>query len=149
LDLGVYPVSLASMVLGAPTRVTAVSHPTFTGVDGQTSILLEHEGGAHAVLTTTLEAAGSNRAAVVGTDARVEIDANWLRPSALTITRRDGGTERFEPAHEGIGLRYQAAEVARCLHEGLLESPVMPLDETLSVMRTLDEVRRQIGLVYS
>src|SRR5207244_1993207 len=113
----------ASMVLGTPSRVTAVSHRAFTGVDAQTSVLLEHEGGAHAVLTTTLEAAGSNRAAVVGTDARVEIDPYWLGPSALTVVTRDGTTTRVDPPHEGNGLRHQAAEVGRCLREGLPESP--------------------------
>jgi predicted dehydrogenase len=148
LDLGVYPVSFASMVLGTPTRVTAVSHPAFTGVDAQTSILLEHAGGAHAVLTTTLEAEGSNQAAVVGTEARVELESRWLRPTALTLTRRGGVPERYEPPHSGNGLRHQAVEVARCLRAGLLESPVLPLDESVAVMGTLDEVRRQIGLAY-
>jgi predicted dehydrogenase len=148
LDLGIYPVSLSSMVLGPPSRVTAVSHRAFTGVDAQTSILLDHEGGAHAVLTTTLAASGSNRAAIVGTDALIEIDPYWLGPSSFTLHRRDGRSERFDRPHEGNGLRHQAAEVARCLRSGLLESPVMPLDETVAVMRTLDEVRQQIGLAY-
>jgi predicted dehydrogenase len=149
LDLGVYPVSLASMVLGAPARVTAVSDAAETGVDAQTSILLQHAGGRHAVLTTTLSAASPNRAAVVGTQARVEIDPTWYRPTSFTLIRRDGTVlERFDEPHEGGGLRHQAAEVGRRLAAGEIESPGMPLDETVSIMATLDEVRRQIGLVY-
>ena len=136
------------MVLGPPSRVTAVSHPAFTGVDAQTSMLLEHESGAHAVLTTTLEAAGSNRAAVVGTEGRVEIRPYWLGPSALVVTPRGGEPWVFDPPHPGNGLRHQAAEVGRCLRQGRLESTVMPLDETVSIMATLDEVRRQIDLTY-
>jgi predicted dehydrogenase len=142
LDLGIYVVSLSSMVLGPPSRVTAVSHPAFTGVDAQTSILLEHEGGAHAVLTTTLEAAGSNRAAVVGTDGRAEIPPYWVGPSSLVVTPRTGEPWLFDPPHPGNGLRHQAAEVGRCLREGLGESPVMPLDETVAIMRTMDAVSR-------
>jgi predicted dehydrogenase len=149
LDLGVYPVSFASMVLGSPTRVTAVSTPASTGVDAQTSVLLEHDGGAHAVLTTTLEARTPNRAAIAGTLARIEIDATWYRPTDFTLVALDGTElEHYLDEDEGNGLRHQAAEVARALAEGRLESDVMPLVESLSVMETLDLVRRQIGLVY-
>jgi predicted dehydrogenase len=149
LDLGVYPVSFASMVFGPPAKVTAVSAPASTGVDAQTSMLLEHGGGRHAVLTTTLAARTPNRAAIAGTLGRVEIDATWYAPTSFTTVAADGTVlEVFVDEHEGNGLRHQAAEVARCLADGRLESAVMPLDESLSVMRTLDEVRRQIGLVY-
>lgn len=149
LDLGVYPVSFASMVLGPPAKVTAVSTPASTGVDAQTSVLLEHAGGAHALLTTTLEARTPNRAAIAGTLARIEVDAVWYRPTGFTLVALDGTeVERHVDEDDGNGLRHQAAEVAHCLSDGKLESAVMPLDESLSVMRTLDEVRRQIGLVY-
>jgi len=148
LDLGVYPVSFASMVLGSPARVTAVSEPTVTGVDATTSMLLQHDGGAHAVLTTTQSAVGPNRAAIVGTEARLEIDSVFYAPTSFTLTRRDGSVERFDEPHEGGGLRHEAAEVMACLRAGRLESDVMPLDETVAIMETMDEVRRQIGLTY-
>ncbi len=148
LDLGIYPVSFASMVLGEPTGVTAVSTAAFTGVDATTSMLTQYDGGAQAVLTTTLSGVGPNRAAVVGTDARLEIDSVFYAPSSFTLTRRDGSVERFEQPHEGLGLRHEAAEVMACLRDGRLESDVMPLDESVAIMRTMDEVRRQIGLTY-
>ena len=148
LDLGVYPVSFASMVLGSPARVTAVSEPTATGVDATTSMLLQHDGGAHAVLTTTQSALGPNRAAIVGTDARLEIDSVFYTPTTFTLTRRDGSVERFDEPHEGGGLRHEAAEVMACLGAGRLESEAMPLEETVAIMETMDEVRRQIGLTY-
>jgi predicted dehydrogenase len=149
LDLGIYPMSFTSMVLGTPSRVTAVSEPAFTGVDATTSVLLEHESGAHGVVTTTLAAVGANSASIVGTEARVEIDRVWYSPTSWSLLGRDGTVlERHDEPHEGHGLRHQAAEVARCLREGRLESDVMPLDETVAIMSTLDEVRRQIGLVY-
>jgi predicted dehydrogenase len=143
LDLGIYPVSFASMVLGAPTRVTARATSAFTGVDSQTSVLLEHAGGAHAVLTTTLRAVSPTRATIVGTEARLEIEGPWYAPNAFTVTPREGSPWRYDEPHQGLGLRHEAAEVVRCLRAGLVESPVLPLDETVSVMRTLDEIRRQ------
>jgi predicted dehydrogenase len=150
LDLGIYPLSFASMVLGAPDVVTARSAKAFTGVDAQTSVILDHVGGAQAVLTSTLLARSPTRAAIVGTDARLEIDTVWYQPSSFTVISRDGQVlERFDEPRVGHGLRYQAAEVVRCHRSGQTESPVMALDESLSIMRTMDEVRRQIGLDYT
>lgn len=149
LDLGIYPVSFASMVLGPPDVVTARSTQAFTGVDAQTSMIFDHVGGAQAVLTTTLLARSPTRATIVGTDARVEIDAVWYQPSSFTVISRDGQVlERFDEPRVGHGLRHQATEVVRCLRAGEIESPIMPLEETLSIMRTMDEIRRQIGLTY-
>ena len=149
LDLGVYPLTLASMVLGSPDVVTARSTRTVTGVDAQTSMILDYVGGAQAVLTTTLLARSPTRAAIVGTDARIEIEGPWYCPVPFAVISRDGQVlERFDEQHAGRGLHHQAAEVVRCLQAGQTESPVMPLDETLAIMRTMDEVRRQIGLVY-
>ncbi len=148
LDLGVYPVSFAWMVLGAPTAITAVGNQTVTGVDAQTSIIFQYAGGSHAVLTTTLEAEGANRATIIGTAARIEVDPVFLRPSSFSLVYPDGTTNRHEHTSVGIGLRYEAAEVARCVRAGLPESPAMPLDESVQIMETLDEIRRQIGLIY-
>jgi predicted dehydrogenase len=145
LDLGVYVVSFASMVLGRPDRVLALVDAAFTGVDGQTSILLGHPGGAQAVLTCTSSAKTATRAAIVGTHARIESDDRFYGPGGFTVVPRDGAGEpqRFDPPSRGRGLWYQAAEVARCLQEGRTESPVMPLDETVAIMETMDAVLAQ------
>ena len=143
LDCGVYLVSFASMVLGKPARVVALITPAFTGVDGQTSMLFGFASGAQAVLTCTSSARTPTRAAIVGTEARIEIDSFFYAPSTFTLIRRDGSATRFEPPHEGNGLHYEADEVARCLRAGLLESPLMPLDETLEIVETLDTVIAQ------
>ncbi len=140
LDLGVYPVSFASMVLGTPDRIVTLVDPTFTGVDGQTSMLFGYASGAQAVLTCTLSAKSPTRAAIVGTDARIEIDGEFYAPTSFTLISRTGERTHFEESHEGRGLWHQADEVARCLREGLLESPLMPLDESISIMQTMDAV---------
>ena len=89
------------------------------------------------------------RATIVGTEARIEIDAVFYAPTPFTLIGRDGTVlERFDEPHEGRGMQHEAAEVMRCLRAGRLESDVLPLDETLAIMDTLDEIRRQIGLVY-
>jgi predicted dehydrogenase len=148
LDLGIYPISFASMIFGRPAKITAVSDRAFTGVDAQTSVLLQYEHGQQAVLFTTLETRSPNWAAINGTDARIEIDGVFYAPSNFKVVHRDGDVEQFDVPHEGHGLRHQAAEVGRCLREGRTESEILTLDETVAIMETLDEVRRQIGLRY-
>jgi predicted dehydrogenase len=148
LDLGVYPVSLASMVLGRPSGIVAASDAAETGVDSQTSMLLQHADGAHAVLTCTMEAVSPVTAAIVGTDARIEIDRTWYAPTTFRVVTSDGETTEYDEPWQGRGMQYEAAEVGRCLREGRLESEVMPLDESVEIMVTMDSVRRQIGLTY-
>lgn len=148
LDLGIYPISFAHSVLGTPQHITAVSDPAFTGVDGQTSAVFQYANGAHAIVTTTLGARTVNRAAVSGTLGRVDIDPVFYTPTSLTVTIEGQEPEHKEFPHEGHGLRHEAAEVGRCLRAGEAESAIMPLDETVAIMGVLDEIRRQIGLVY-
>ena len=143
LDLGVYPVSFASMVLGAPSRIVSMSDPAFTGVDAQTSMLFGYASGAQAVLTCTLRAKSPTRAAIVGTAARIEIEGDFYAPATVTLIPRKGDPVRVESRHEGRGLRHQADEVARRLAAGELESPLMPLDETIAIMETMDVVLSQ------
>jgi predicted dehydrogenase len=143
LDLGVYPVSFASMVLGTPSRIVSLSDPAFTGVDAQTSMLFGYDSAAQAVLTCTLRAKSPTRAAIVGTDARIEIEGDFYAPVAVTLIPRQGDPTRVESVHEGRGLRHQADEVARRLTAGNLESPLMPLEETISIMATMDTVLAQ------
>ncbi len=143
LDLGVYPVSFASMVLGAPARITSMSDPAFTGVDAQTSMLFGYDSGAQAVLTCTLRAKSPTRAAITGTGARIEVEGSFYAPATVTLVPRNGDPVRVESRHEGRGLRHQADEVARRLAAGETESPLMPLDETISIMETMDTVLAQ------
>jgi predicted dehydrogenase len=145
LDLGVYPVSFASMVLGEPDRIASIGDRAFTGVDAQISVVLGHSTGAHAVLNASLRAHSQLRASIVGTDGRLEIDPVWYRPSGFTVVDREGSSEQFRFSHEGHGIRHQAAEVARCVAAGLMSSEIMPLSETLSIMQTMDAIRLQGG----
>ena len=100
LDLGVYPVSFASMVLGTPDRIVSMSDPAFTGVDAQTSMLFGYHSGAQAVLTCTLRAKSPTRASIVGTDARIEIDGDFYAPTDITLH-----TEGRRPDLHRIGTR--------------------------------------------
>ncbi len=149
LDGGVYPVSFASMVLGPPSVVTGVATLGQTGVDEQEAIALAHPSGAIASLGVTIQANPISIGLILGTTGRIEVHHDWHRPEALTVTPYGGEPHRFDyPQTEGNGYQYEAIEVGRCLRDGLLESPVMMLDESLTIMATMDTLRQQWGVRY-
>ncbi|MDX6208250.1 MAG: hypothetical protein QOE24_641, partial [Frankiales bacterium] len=149
LDLGVYPVSYASFVLGAPTTVVSAGRKTFTGVDGQVSAVLQ-AGSGQALLDTTMFAKTPTTATISGSEARIELAGDFYTPGPVRLISRDGKVLTWDanpiPGHEG--LCYQAVDAARRIAEGAKESTLLPLSETLSVMETLDELRRQLGVSY-
>ena len=147
LDLGVYPVSFAHDLLGVPDRVTAVGSLTPTGVDAQISIALGFGPGVQASLHTTSYAKTATTAVIFGHEGRIEVAGDFYRPTSFTVIRDDGTTWDYYREVDG-GFQYQAAEVARRIAEGATESPRITLDNTLEVMRTMDEIRRQAGVVY-
>jgi predicted dehydrogenase len=149
LDLGVYPVTLAHLVLGAPDEVTAWARLTPEGVDENTGMLFGYRSGALAALTCSITGDTGRRAVITGTGGRIELDRDFFRPTGYTLHRgyREP-PQRVEAPVEGQGYHFEAAEVHRCLREGLTESPVVPLAETLAVMATLDAVRDRIGVRY-
>ena len=148
LDVGVYCVSFASMVLGRPSGSVGISHLGETGVDEQASVVLEHEGGRLANLSIGIRTTTPQEATIMGSEAYIRIHAPWWRPESMTISRPGEEDETVEAPVSGNGFGYEAAEVMRCLEAGKTESEIMPLDETVSVMRTLDSIRAAWGLKY-
>lgn len=147
LDLGVYTVAWAHDFLGVPDAVTAVGRLTETGVDGQLSAILSYGERTQADLTTTLWAKTPTTSSISGTEGFVRVDGDFYEPTKFTLVRRDGRVWTFDQPMPR-GLQHEAAEVARCVAEGRTESDRMPWGDTLAVMRTMDEIRRQVGVVY-
>jgi predicted dehydrogenase len=151
LDLGVYVVNFADLVLGPSSRVTARARLTERGVDATTSIIVESTSGAVAVLSTTMLGPGPCTAVVVGTAGRLELDHRFYAPTTMRLYGADGGLLEERPpgpTDHAHGFAYEAAEFARCLAAGASESESMPHATTLRVMETMDEIRRQVGVTY-
>ena len=153
LDLGVYPISWAVFALGLPSRVRAIGELTDRGVDRQETILLEGFAGhphAQAVLYTTLAAKTPTRASISGTAARVELDGtDFYSPGPVRLA---AGADRVEWAGDGRlghhGMCFEAAHFAQLVADGLPESPLLPLAETVAIMEIMDEARAQLGVRY-
>jgi predicted dehydrogenase len=141
LDLGIYPIALGSMLLGTPEEIRALTSPALTGVDANTAIIARYPHGAVGLYHCGLWADSPATATITGTDGRITIDPPFFRPRSFTIHLPDAEPEHRSTALDGHGYTYQAAEVARCLHAGLTQSPLMPLAETIAITRTLEYAR--------
>ncbi|WP_127498512.1 Gfo/Idh/MocA family protein [Actinoplanes solisilvae] len=148
LDLGVYPINFAHLIMGAPASVQAWAHLTPERVDENTGILLGWEPGAVAALTCSINGQSRNTATITGTDGRIELPEGFFVPRSFVLQRPGREPETFEYDFPGSGYQFEAAEVQRCLLAGELESPFMPHTTTLEIMTLLDTIREQIGVVY-
>ena len=149
LDLGVYPVSFASQLFGPPETVQATATFRDTGADTQVATMFRYPGGQIATTYSSSVTAGPNVASVLGTGGRIEIDRVWYTASGLRVYDRNGAlAEECRPAVAGRGMQYQAAEAERLVAAGQTSSDILPPAESVAIMATLDEVRRQIGLRY-
>lgn len=148
LDVGVYPISLASMVLGQPDRIAAVATLGATGIDENTGILLGFPGGAVAVLSTSVRANTPQEATLLGDTGSIRIHSPWWVGDTLTLQSAFGEPEQIRRPYLANGYSHEAIEVAACVRDGKLESDIMPLDESVRIMAIMDEIRGQIGMKY-
>ncbi len=147
LDVGVYPVSFASMVFGRPAFISSECHLGTTGVDEQSAMLFRYNVGQMAVLASAVRTEIPQDAYLLGTEGRLRIHAPWWRSQKLSLKFK-GREKTLKVPFKGNGFNFEAEEVMTCLLEGRLESDTMPLDETLSIMETMDRIRAQWGLKY-
>ena len=149
LDLGIYPVSFAWDMLGAPTSIAATARLGGTGADTEVATIFTHASGAVSTTLSSSRAAGPNTAHVVGTEGRIDIDRVWYTPTSFRVTAPDGTVlEEFVSDVEGRGMQFQALAAEETIAGGATDSERLPIDETVAIMETLDAVRRQIGLRY-
>ncbi|SFE61678.1 Predicted dehydrogenase [Paenibacillus catalpae] len=148
LDVGVYPLSFASMLFGAnPKQVLTTAQLGETGVDEECSILLSYEAGQTAMLNAAIRLNSGSDAYIIGTEGSIRIPSFFNAKSA-TIIAADGTEETFNDDRTTLGYVYEAEAAGQYLREGKLESEVITLDETLQLMRTMDGIRQQWGLRY-
>jgi predicted dehydrogenase len=148
LDVGVYAVSFTSFVLGEPVRVESMMTPAPTGVDAQAACILGYDGGELALVSTALTTNTPWEATILGTNGKIRLHASAWHPTKMTvsISGQPDDLQEFD-AHE-TGFYYEVEEVGNCLRAGKVESDILPLDESLGIMRTLDRIRAPWGLKY-
>ncbi|MGR2753437.1 Gfo/Idh/MocA family protein [Agromyces arachidis] len=150
LDLGIYPVSFAWDLFGEPTVIqsTAILRPT--GADAQVAVQFGYADGRIASTFSASDARGPNRALVLGTEARIEIDGVWYSPTSFRVVAHDDTVlEEYSSDVNGRGMHYQAAALEQLVAEGRLDGgDILPTEESVAIMGTLDRIRAEIGLRY-
>ncbi|TFC79448.1 Gfo/Idh/MocA family oxidoreductase [Cryobacterium sp. TMS1-20-1] len=150
LDLGVYPVNFAHAVFGSPDTILASASFKATGADAQVATIFRYPGGQIATTFSSSDTLGPTTASIIGTHGRIDIDGVWYAPTSFRVLDH-GGTvlEAFATAEfTGRGMQFEAVEVEELIRAGKISSDIMPAEESVAVMTTLDAVRAQIGLRY-
>ncbi len=148
LDVGVYPLTLASMLCGTPAEIQAKANLGTTGVDEEVAILLRHADGALAVLAASLRLDTPREAHVLGTSGRIRIVQPWWGATRIVVQRESDDDEVMDLPSRGAGYAHEAEAFMDLIRTGRRESDIMPLRESLAIVRTMDTIRAQCGLRY-
>ena len=149
LDLGVYVVSFAQMLLGTPQRVVATGSLYPTGADAEAGILLGYDDGRTATLLTSLRNGLPGQARVFGTAGWIDVLPRFHHPDTIVLHRAGAEPETITRPQTGAGYAHELIEVTECLRAGHRESAVMPLADTLAVQDVLGQAAEQLGVPHS
>jgi predicted dehydrogenase len=159
LDMGIYPLTFAHLMLGEAEELRATATLSDRGIDLDVSITGRYPGGILATMSASMTSWSSRRAAIATDLGRVQLDDFHHPAHAIFSPVAAGGTNdgvrSGAPRHIegeipviGTGYAHEILEVGRCLAEGLRESPLVPHDQTLTILRQMDDIRAQIGVKY-
>ena len=149
LDLGVYPIHLIVRLLGIPTKIESSAKLSSENIDEYLMCKMDFADGGMATFLTTNSVAGANRATIYGEKGRVEVEGSAWDGTNFSLFNQAGDfISKYQENHPGTGRQFQALEVERCIREGLLESPQLQVDETIAIMRIMDQIRNQICVKY-
>jgi predicted dehydrogenase len=150
LDMGIYPLTLADLVLGPAERAVAVATLDGRGVDLDVSVATHHTSGGLGALSASMSSASPRTAHVATDTGRIDLPDSFHHPAYATWTPVGGDPERIEGLEPviGTGLGNEALHVAHCLRDGLRESPLVPHAMSLRLAALMDDVRRQVGVTY-
>lgn len=152
LDLGTYPLSLITKLMGVPAQMVGLKQMDESGVHGQLSVIMADAAGNQSTMSTTLYGLTPTNAAIVGTGGTVQFGSEFNLPGPFKVISNDGSIVLHYEKPVGRhfqGLFYEAAEVARCISSGKTETDKRPLDATLALLRTVDMVVDRLDISYS
>lgn len=148
LDVGIYPLALAQLLLGTPSEIRSLAQLGQSGVDEQAALILGYAQGELALLHTAVRTETVQEAVIMGSDGRLKIHTPWWAPNQISLSRPGHDEQLIEVPFAGNGYNYEATAVMECLRDGRLEHPLMPWHTTLALQATMDTIRAQWGLRY-
>ena len=148
MDVGVYPLYLATLILGKPVLIKSVSTLAATGIDEYCNIVLQYKDGATAHLISSFVFNTAVDAEIICTKGSIKIKNPWFKATQFSLQLNDGITEEFSMPHLSNGFEHEINEVMQCLDKGLLQSQKMPHQLSLLLAKTQDKILRQAGVTY-
>ena len=148
LDLGIYPIFLATLIFGEPSAIQSVSKLTATGVDEYCNIVLQYPQGQSAQLLSAISFSTAIEAEIIGTKGRIAIQNPWFKATDFSVILNDGTKQQFSIPHACNGFEHEIKEVMHCLDNGLLQSERMPHQLTLSISKIMEEVLQKAGVEF-
>ena len=145
-DIGVYPLFLSYIILGIPKEIIAKATYHRTGVDLQTSIILQYES-AQAVLHAGFVSSASMKASICGTKGSAELNSPWFMADGYSIIKEDQ-KEIFSLPNIGKGYAHEAIECHKCLRNNQIESKLWSHQNSLDLSEIVDKIKKQIGLPF-
>ena len=146
LDIGIYPIFLAYLILGRPDKILASSNFYKTGVEIQTSMIFSYEG-AQAILYSGLNSKSEMKAEISGTRGAIFLDPRWHETEGYSI-EADGKQQHFDLPTQGNGYTYEIEEVNECIASGQRQSKMWSHQNSLDLMELMDEVRALGGIKF-
>ena len=148
MDVGIYPLFLATCLLGEPSLIKAVSQLSITDVDEYINIVLQYPDGQSAHLLSSIQFNTAIEAEIIGTKGSIKIKNPWFKATELEVYVADEKVQKFSMPHKSNGFDYEIQEVMSCLDKGLLESEKMPHQLTLLISKIMENILLQVGVVY-
>lgn len=148
LDVGVYPLFLASLIMGKPSAIKSFSQLASTGTDATTSALLQFANGKLAHIFSSIITDSPKTAHLLGTEGRITISAPWHKSQEVIVRMNSGESNHYSFPHSGNGFEFQVAVVAQCIRDRKKECDLMPHSLSLIMAETADEILRQGGVRY-
>ncbi|MEO6230722.1 MAG: Gfo/Idh/MocA family oxidoreductase [Ferruginibacter sp.] len=148
MDVGIYPLSFATMFLGKPESIKVISKLSTTGVDEYCNILLKYGGGATAHLLSSITFNTAIEATIIGSKGSIKVDSPWFKATTLTVSLNDGEVQHYSMPHQSNGFEYEIMEVMNCLDNKLLESDKVPHHFSLTISRLMEDILAEVGVNY-
>jgi len=148
LDVGVYPLFLVLQLLGKPDQIQSFAQLSLTGVDESTTAIFKYNSGSLATIHSSVVSQTPIEATINGTDGTITLSRPWYKGSRIEVRRNDVITDTFDLPYGSNGFEFQIMEVHDCLAKGKQESDLMPLDFSLLMSKTVQQICDQAGIDY-
>lgn len=148
LDVGIYPLFLATSLLGSPEKIVATGRLSERQIDLDCQAVLQYPGNKTAVIASSVHYQMPITAEITGTKGQIQIPCPWYKNHYYHIKTGDQDWEKIELPPLINGFEFEINEVIHCLERGIIDSPIWPARSSLKLAELMDEIKRQLGVYY-